>query len=127
MQKLERRTTTLHESLADHDQSDYVGLGERMKAIGELDAEIAALDLLLNQVYVRYEKPADQDAFFAAAAASVFAKLSSPSPINYVTLPRRLYRYHVGQQSVHVVLEILEAHVLDQLPHELQRATPHRQ
>lgn len=58
---------------------------------------------------------------------TVFAKLSSPSPINYVTLPRRLYRYHVGQQSVHVVLEILEAHVLDQLPHELQRATPHRQ
>jgi hypothetical protein len=36
-----------------------------------------AVDLLLNGVYQRYEKPADQDAFFEVAAAMVFDALSS--------------------------------------------------
>ncbi len=35
-----------------------------------------AVQLLLNDVYLRYENPADQDTFFAAAAASVFGALS---------------------------------------------------
>ncbi|RLK48010.1 DUF4012 domain-containing protein [Microbacterium telephonicum] len=35
-----------------------------------------AVSLLLNEVYLRYERPADQDAFFAAAAAAVFDKLA---------------------------------------------------
>ncbi|KAA9107802.1 DUF4012 domain-containing protein [Microbacterium rhizomatis] len=35
-----------------------------------------AVSLLLNEVYLRYEDPAEQDAFFAAAASSVFAALS---------------------------------------------------
>ncbi|GAB3600201.1 hypothetical protein GCM10027408_25380 [Microbacterium tumbae] len=42
----------------------------------ELTAE-NAVPLLLNEVYLRYERPADQDAFFAAAAATVFTALSS--------------------------------------------------
>ena len=36
-----------------------------------------AVQLLLNEVYLRYEDPAEQDAFFAVAAASVFASLTS--------------------------------------------------
>ncbi|MCT9819063.1 DUF4012 domain-containing protein [Microbacterium sp. W1N] len=35
-----------------------------------------AVSLLLNEVYLRYERPSDQDAFFAAAAALVFDKLA---------------------------------------------------
>ena len=35
-----------------------------------------AVPLLLNEVYQRYEDPADQDAFFAAAAATVFDALA---------------------------------------------------
>jgi hypothetical protein len=35
-----------------------------------------AVSLLLNEVYLRYESPADQDAFFAAAAATAFTALS---------------------------------------------------
>jgi hypothetical protein len=38
-----------------------------------------ATQLLLNEVYQRYERPADQDAFFEAAAASVFAALAGGS------------------------------------------------
>ncbi|WP_159500205.1 DUF4012 domain-containing protein [Microbacterium sp. 18062] len=38
-----------------------------------------AVQLLLNDVYQRYERPADQDAFFEAAAASVFDALASGS------------------------------------------------
>ncbi|KJL40815.1 DUF4012 domain-containing protein [Microbacterium trichothecenolyticum] len=34
-----------------------------------------AVDLLLNEVYLRYARPADQDAFFAAASAAVFTAL----------------------------------------------------
>jgi hypothetical protein len=36
-----------------------------------------AVSLLLTDVYQRYEKPADQDAFFAAAAASVFSAVAA--------------------------------------------------
>lgn len=36
-----------------------------------------AVQLLLNEVYLRYEDPAEQDAFFAAAAASVFQALTA--------------------------------------------------
>jgi hypothetical protein len=38
-----------------------------------------AVPLLLNEVYQRYERPADQDAFFAVAAAAVFNALSQGS------------------------------------------------
>ncbi|KAA9133870.1 DUF4012 domain-containing protein [Microbacterium caowuchunii] len=38
-----------------------------------------ATQLLLNDVYQRYERPADQDAFFELAAAAVFAALSDGS------------------------------------------------
>ncbi len=51
VQAIERRLSKLtaqaaagRTALADHDQSDYVGLGVKMKAIGELDAEIADLE-----------------------------------------------------------------------------------
>ncbi|WP_312677542.1 DUF4012 domain-containing protein, partial [Microbacterium sp.] len=63
---------------------DPVALSYLLAATGPVDLPTGdeltadnAIDLLLNQVYLRYEKPADQDAFFAAAAAAVFAKLSS--------------------------------------------------
>jgi hypothetical protein len=36
-----------------------------------------AVRMLLNEVYLRYERPADQDAFFASAAAAVFTALSA--------------------------------------------------
>ncbi|MCT9001949.1 DUF4012 domain-containing protein [Microbacterium memoriense] len=35
-----------------------------------------AVSLLLNEVYFRYDKPADQDAFFSAAAGAVFDALA---------------------------------------------------
>ena len=38
------QTCALPISLADHDQSDYVGIGEKMRAIGAVDEEIAALE-----------------------------------------------------------------------------------
>ena len=44
IEKLTAQIDASKTALADHDQSDYVGLGEKMKAIGELDAEIAALE-----------------------------------------------------------------------------------
>lgn len=58
---------------------DPVALSYLLEATGpvtlptgdELTAE-NAVDLLLNEVYFRYEIPAEQDAFFAAAAAAVF-------------------------------------------------------
>ena len=58
---------------------DPVALSYLLEATGpvtlptgdELTAD-NAVDLLLNEVYFRYEAPAEQDAFFAAAAAAVF-------------------------------------------------------
>ena len=44
LEKLTKQVDASRTSLADHDQADYAGLGEKMKAIGELDAEIAALE-----------------------------------------------------------------------------------
>lgn len=43
---------------------------------GDVLTTETAVQLLLNDVYYRYERPADQDAFFAAAAAAVFDRLS---------------------------------------------------
>ncbi|WP_308291780.1 DUF4012 domain-containing protein [Microbacterium jejuense] len=43
---------------------------------GDVLTDETAVPLLLNDVYARYTRPADQDAFFAMAAAEVFAKLS---------------------------------------------------
>ena len=43
---------------------------------GDVLAPDNAVQLLLNDVYSRYTRPADQDAFFAMAAAAVFEKLS---------------------------------------------------
>lgn len=63
---------------------DPVALSYLLKATGpvklptgdELTAD-NAVQLLLNDVYMRYERPAEQDAFFAAAAAAVFGALSA--------------------------------------------------
>ncbi|KRA25682.1 peptide synthetase [Microbacterium sp. Root61] len=46
-----------------------------------------AVPLLLNDVYQRYQRPADQDLFFAAAAAAVFSALSdgTANPTELVT------------------------------------------
>lgn len=63
---------------------DPVALSYLLEATGPVDLPTGeqltadnAVDLLLNQVYFRYERPAQQDAFFAAAAATVFQKLAS--------------------------------------------------
>lgn len=63
---------------------DPVALSYLLQATGPVDLPTGdqltadnAVDLLLNQVYLRYERPSDQDAFFAVAAASVFEKLAS--------------------------------------------------
>jgi hypothetical protein len=44
---------------------------------GDVLSAETAVPLLLNEVYQRYERPADQDDFFAAATAAVFGTLSS--------------------------------------------------
>ncbi|GAA3018869.1 ABC-F family ATP-binding cassette domain-containing protein [Microbacterium dextranolyticum] len=44
IQKLTAQAGAARTALADHDQADYVGLGERMREIGELETEIAALE-----------------------------------------------------------------------------------
>ncbi|MFT4307220.1 MAG: DUF4012 domain-containing protein [Microbacterium sp.] len=46
-------------------------------ATGDVLTSDNAVQLMLNEVYLRYSKPAEQDAFFAAATAAVFVKLSS--------------------------------------------------
>ncbi|MFJ4225601.1 ABC-F family ATP-binding cassette domain-containing protein [Microbacterium sp. NPDC089695] len=45
IQKLTQQVDTAKHALAEHDQSDYAGLGERMKKIGEQEAEIEELEL----------------------------------------------------------------------------------
>jgi hypothetical protein len=54
---------------------------------GDVLSSENATQLLLNEVYQRYERPADQDAFFQAAAASVFGALSTGSadPVRLVS------------------------------------------
>lgn len=44
IEKLTAQANAARTALAEHDQSDYVGLGEKMARIGEWDAEIAALE-----------------------------------------------------------------------------------
>ena len=44
---------------------------------GDVLTAESAVPLLLNEVYHRYERPSDQDAFFAAAAAMVFDRLAN--------------------------------------------------
>ena len=44
IEKLTAQADAARTALAEHDQSDYVGLGEEMARIGELDAEVAALE-----------------------------------------------------------------------------------
>ncbi len=45
IQKLTEQVDAAKHALADHDQSDYAGLGEKMKAIGEQETEIEELEL----------------------------------------------------------------------------------
>jgi ATPase subunit of ABC transporter with duplicated ATPase domains len=42
--KVDAEITAKRTALADHDQSDFVGLGEKMSAIGQLEAENVALE-----------------------------------------------------------------------------------
>lgn len=63
---------------------DPVALSYILQATGPVDLPTGdrltaenAVGLLLNGVYLRYEDPAAQDRFFQAAAAAVFAKLTS--------------------------------------------------
>jgi hypothetical protein len=44
---------------------------------GDVLSSENAVTLLLSEVYARYEEPAEQDAFFAAAAASVFSTVAA--------------------------------------------------
>ncbi|MEV8268552.1 DUF4012 domain-containing protein [Microbacterium sp. NPDC076911] len=62
---------------------DPVALSYLLEATGPIDLPTGdvltsenAVQLLLNDVYLRYTVPAEQDAFFALAAASVFEALS---------------------------------------------------
>lgn len=45
MQKLAQQIDAAKHALADHDQSDYAGLGERMKAISAQEAEVEEIEL----------------------------------------------------------------------------------
>ena len=65
---------------------DPVALGYLLAATGPIDLPSGdqltadnAADLLLNGVYQRYPEGAEQDAFFAAASAAVFERISSGS------------------------------------------------
>jgi len=44
IEKLTAQIDASKTALADHDQADYVGLGEKMQAIGALEAEVAAAE-----------------------------------------------------------------------------------
>jgi len=63
---------------------DPIALSYLLKATGPIDLPTGdqltsdnAVQLLLVDVYARYENPADQDAFFASAAAAVFGKIAT--------------------------------------------------
>ncbi|HZU93004.1 MAG TPA: ABC-F family ATP-binding cassette domain-containing protein [Microbacterium sp.] len=45
IQKLTQKVDAAKRALADHDQADYAGLGEKMKSIGDTEAEIEELEL----------------------------------------------------------------------------------
>ena len=69
-----------------------------------------AVQLLLTDVYTRYERPVEQDAFFAAAASSVFTAVSSGSadPVKLISALARagdehrvlIYSAHDDEQAV---------------------------
>ncbi|WP_396668842.1 DUF4012 domain-containing protein [Microbacterium sp. R86528] len=72
---------------------DPVALSYLLEATGPIELPTGdvltsenAVQLLLNDVYLRYTVPAEQDAFFALAAASVFEALSdgSSDPVELV-------------------------------------------
>ncbi|WP_434810215.1 ABC-F family ATP-binding cassette domain-containing protein [Microbacterium sp. bgisy189] len=44
MQKLQQDAVTRRDRLADHDQADYVGLGEKMAEIQAIESEVSALE-----------------------------------------------------------------------------------
>ncbi|MBF4563221.1 ABC-F family ATP-binding cassette domain-containing protein [Microbacterium sp. VKM Ac-2870] len=44
IQKLTAQVDAARAALADHDQADYVGLGDKMRVIGEMQAEMSALE-----------------------------------------------------------------------------------
>ena len=44
MAKLQEQIDADRTALAEHDQSDYVGLGEKMAAIGALETELLTLE-----------------------------------------------------------------------------------
>jgi hypothetical protein len=63
---------------------DPIALGYILSATGPITLPTGdvlnsgnAVSLLLTDVYARYEKPEEQDAFFAAAAASVFSTVAA--------------------------------------------------
>ena len=73
---------------------DPVSLSYLLKATGPITLATGdvltadnAVQLLLSDVYARYENPADQDSFFATAAASVFSAVSGgdADPVALVT------------------------------------------
>ncbi|MEV8218575.1 DUF4012 domain-containing protein [Microbacterium sp. NPDC077391] len=82
---------------------DPVALSYLLEATGpvslptgdELNAD-NAVQLLLNEVYLRYEDPRQQDALFTAAAASVFSSLTSGTvdPVALVTALGRAGEEH---------------------------------
>jgi hypothetical protein len=66
---------------------DPIALGYLLNATGPLTLKTGevltpqnAVPLLLSEVYSKYPKPAQQDAFFASAASSVFSSLTSATP-----------------------------------------------
>ena len=65
-----------------------------------------AVPLLLNEVYFRYEKPADQDAFFAGAAGAVFQALAD------------------GQGSASALVTAIDARHGATYPNDFSTATP---
>ena len=94
---------------------DPVILGYLLRATGPITLATGdvltadnAVQLLLTDVYARYADPAEQDAFFAAAAASVFSAVSSGSAD-----PKALIEALALAGSEHRVL-VWSAHEKDQ-------------
>jgi hypothetical protein len=94
---------------------DPVALSYLLKATGPIalptgDVMTAdnAVQLLLSDVYARYERPSDQDDFFAAAAASVFSAVSGGTAD-----PKALIEALAEAGSEHRVL-VWSAHEEDQ-------------
>ena len=82
---------------------DPVALSYLLKATGPITLPTGdvltaenAVELLLVDAYARYENPADQDAFFAGAAASVFSAVSGgdADPVALITALARAGEEH---------------------------------